>query len=87
MTVSVLFSRSGQLLDILDPANANVFTIVSEHSLVTESVEDRTHNRSARSHEVGQLLLCEAKVLSEAMIAASGEPVPPQLEMEEAFSR
>src|SRR5574341_1589147 len=61
-----------QLRDLLDPANAHVFTVVSEHSLVTEFVEDRTHNRSPRSHEVGQLLLCEANVLSEAMLAASG---------------
>src|SRR4249920_446505 len=52
----------------------DVFPVVAEHALVPEPVEDRAHHRPARPHEVGQLLLREPEVLSEAVLAARGEP-------------
>src|SRR6476660_1829118 len=63
-----------EVLDVLDAADADVFPVVAEHALVPEPVEDRAHHRPARPHEVGQLLLREAEVLPEAVLAARGEP-------------
>lgn len=47
-------------------------TAVCEDSLVTQFVEDRTHHRSSRAHEVGQLLLCQAKMWPKTVLAAGG---------------
>src|SRR5262245_12481098 len=74
MTVRAVFLGGGQLLDVRDPADAHVLTVVAEDALVAELVEDRAHDRPARAHEVRQLLLREAEVLPEAVLAAGGEP-------------
>ena len=64
--------RSGvdQQFDIFDPANANIFAVVAQDSLVTKPVEDRANNRAARSYKVGQLLLRKPQVLSESVFAS-----------------
>src|SRR6185295_11063622 len=63
-----------EVLDVLDAADADVFPVVAEHALVPQPVENRAHHRPARPHEVGQLLLRKPEVLSEAVLAALGEP-------------
>ena len=67
--------RSGfdHIFEVFDSTNTHVFTTVSKHTLFSESVKDRTYDRTARSDEIGQLLLCESKMLSETVLAARQE--------------
>src|SRR5262245_30636559 len=59
--------------DIRDAAHADVFAAVAEDALVAQPVEEGAHDRAARAHEVGELLLRKPQVLPEAVLAAHGE--------------
>ena len=61
------------MFEVFDATNTHILTTVPKHAFCPESVKDRTYNRSARSYEIGQLLLRKAKVLPEAMLAARRE--------------
>jgi hypothetical protein len=57
------------MFDGFDPTHAQVFPVVPEDALFSESVEDRAYDWTARAHQVRKLLLGEANVLAEAVLA------------------
>ena len=62
-------SCADQIFDGFDPTHAQVLPAVPEDALFSESIEDRAYDRTASADKVRKLLLREADVLPEAVLA------------------
>ena len=69
ITVPQRCSWAAQTFDGFDPTYAQVLSAVPEDTLFSESVEDRAYDRPAHADKVRKLLLGEADVLAEAVLA------------------
>ena len=62
-------SLTDQSLDGFDRADAQIFTGVPQNALFSKTVEDGAHYRAGGANEIRQLLLGEADVRAETMLA------------------
>ena len=74
ITLAGVFSRLDEQRDLVELPDAKILSAVVEYALVTKTVEDRADHATSSPHKICELLLGQAEVLPEAVLAARGKP-------------